>query len=121
MGRDIFNQLLGCYCLSCIDGVDGCRKPVTAIDLYYARYGLLYRLPIRSFVDRHRFPVLLKWFTRREQRGNSAVNARLLRLTGTSRSEQKTFLEHAGRSGQPSQVLMESRYRGAGKISGFLS
>jgi hypothetical protein len=59
--RDIFNQLLGYYCLSCIGRIEGCRGKVTAIAVYYARYGILHRIPISSFVDR-RFPAALKWF-----------------------------------------------------------
>ena len=61
MKRDIFNQLFGYYCLSHIGRIRGCRSKVTAIAVYYARYGILYRLPISSFVDQ-RFPAVLKWF-----------------------------------------------------------
>jgi hypothetical protein len=68
MRRDIFNQLLGYYCLSCIGGVAGCRSKVTAVAVYYARYGLLHRVLIGSFVDPRRFPVLLKWFKARAMR-----------------------------------------------------
>lgn len=65
MRRDVFNQLVGYYCLSRIGGVDGFRGKVNAVAIYYARYGLLYRLPVSSFVGRRRFPVLLKWFKER--------------------------------------------------------
>jgi hypothetical protein len=68
MGRDIFNQLLGYYCLSCLGGVEGCRRKVTAIAVYYARYGILHRIPISSLVDHRRFPALLKWFKMRARR-----------------------------------------------------
>ena len=62
LGRDIFNQLLGYFCLSCIGGVDGCRGKVTCVAVYFARYGMLHRLPINSFLQTSRLPELLKWF-----------------------------------------------------------
>ncbi len=68
MGRDIFNQLVGYYCLSCIGGVTGCKGKVEAVAVYYARYGILHRVSIGSFVDRHRLPELLKWFEARARR-----------------------------------------------------
>lgn len=72
MKRDIFNQLLGYYCLSCIGRIEGCRNKVTALAVYYARYGILHRIPISSFVD-ERFPALLKWFE-----GTAAMRAKRL-------------------------------------------
>jgi hypothetical protein len=68
MKRDIFNQLLGYYCLSCIGGIEGCRRKVTAVGVYYSRYGVLHRIPTRSFVDNRRFPGLLKWFQTRARK-----------------------------------------------------
>jgi hypothetical protein len=68
MGRDVFNQLFGYYCLSCISGINGCRGKVNAVAVYYARYGVLHRIPIDSFLDRRRFPVFLKWFETRAGR-----------------------------------------------------
>jgi hypothetical protein len=73
MKRDIFNQLLGYYCLSCIGKIEGSRSRVTAIAVYYARYGVLHRIPISSFVDQ-RFPEVLKWFER------TAIEKRARRL-----------------------------------------
>jgi hypothetical protein len=68
MRRDIFNQLLGYYCLSRIGGVEGCRGRVTAIAVYYARYGILHRIPVSAFVDERRFPAVLKWVKTRAKR-----------------------------------------------------
>jgi hypothetical protein len=64
LGRDVFNQIVGYYCLSCIGGVDGCRGnvKVTEVAVYFARFGLLHRLPVGSFVDRKCLPALLAWF-----------------------------------------------------------
>jgi hypothetical protein len=62
MGRDVFNQIFGYFCLSCIGGVDGCRGKVSCIGVYFARYGVLHRLPIESLVEPDRLPTLLAWF-----------------------------------------------------------
>jgi hypothetical protein len=56
MGRDVFNQIFGYFCLSCIGGVDGCRGKVSCIGVYFARYGVLHRIPIKSFVEPDRLP-----------------------------------------------------------------
>lgn len=68
MDRDVFNQLFGYYWLSCIGGIDGCRAKVSALGVYYARYGLLHRVAVNSFVDSRRFPTLLRWLERRARR-----------------------------------------------------
>jgi hypothetical protein len=65
MKRDVFNQLFGYYWLSCIGGVYGCRAKVSAVGVYYARYGLLHRMTVKSFMDPRRFPTLLRWLKRR--------------------------------------------------------
>ena len=62
MGRDVFNQILGYFCLSCIGGVDGCRGKVACVAVYFARFGILHRIPIVSFVEKNRLPGLLEWF-----------------------------------------------------------
>jgi len=62
LGRDIFNQLLGYFCLSCIGGVDGCRGKVTCVAVYFARYGILHRMPINSFMKARCLPAHIKWF-----------------------------------------------------------
>jgi hypothetical protein len=62
LGRDVFNQIFGYFCLACIGGVDGCRGKVTCVAVYFARCGLLHRLPIKSFVEADRLPAHLKWF-----------------------------------------------------------
>lgn len=73
LARDIFNQLLGYFCLSCIGGIDGCRGKVTCAAVYFARYGVLHRLPIKSFVEADRLPALLKWFEATANRGFSSM------------------------------------------------
>ena len=73
LGRDIFNQIFGYFCLACIGGVDGCRGKVTCVAVYFARYGVLHRLPIKSFVEADRLPALLKWFEATANRGVSSM------------------------------------------------
>lgn len=69
MGRDIFNQLVGYYCLSCIGGIDGCRGKIACIAVYFARFGILHRLPVDSFVKKSSLPVLLAWVKATASRG----------------------------------------------------
>ena len=73
MGRDIFNQLVGYYCLSCIGGIDGCRGKITCVAVYFARFGILHRLPVNSFVEAGRLPVHLKWFKATANRGVNSM------------------------------------------------
>ena len=69
LGRDIFNQLFGYYCLSCIAGVDGCRNKITSVAVYFARFAILHRLPVNSFVEASRLPAHLEWFKATANRG----------------------------------------------------
>lgn len=73
MGRDIFNQLFGYYCLSCIGGIDGCRGKITCVAVYFARFGVLHRLPVDSFMEASRLPGHLKWFKAIAKRGISSM------------------------------------------------
>jgi hypothetical protein len=50
MGRYVFNQIFGYFCLSCLGGIDGCRGKVTCVAVYFARYGILHRLPVTSWI-----------------------------------------------------------------------
>jgi hypothetical protein len=69
MGRDIFNQLFGYYCLSCIGGIDGCRRKITCVAVYFARFGILHRLRVASFLEASHLPAHLKWFKATANRG----------------------------------------------------
>jgi hypothetical protein len=73
MGRDIFNQLVGYYCLSCIGGIDGCRGKITCVAVYFARFGILHRLSVDSFVEASRLPAHLEWFKAIANRGVSSM------------------------------------------------
>jgi hypothetical protein len=66
LGRDIFNQILGYFSLSCIGG---CRGNVTRVAVYFARYGILHRMSVNSFVESSRLPTLLAWFKAAATRG----------------------------------------------------
>lgn len=61
--REIFNQLVGYYVLSCIGGVDNCpRGAIKQLAVYYARYGVLHRVRVSAFVVEKRRPAFIKWF-----------------------------------------------------------
>lgn len=70
LDRDIFNQLLGYYLLSCIGGVHGCRgrANIKYLAVYYARYGLLHRMRVADFVIQGELPQALRWFAKRAKR-----------------------------------------------------
>ena len=69
LGRDIFNQPFGYYCLSCIGGIDGCRGNTICVAEYFARFGILHRLPVDSFVEARHLPAHLEWFKATANRG----------------------------------------------------
>lgn len=61
--REVFNQLLGYYLLSCMGGIDNCsRGAIKYLAVYYARYGVLHRVEIADFVVKNGMPAFLKWF-----------------------------------------------------------
>lgn len=63
LDREIFNQLVGYYVLSCIGGVDDCpRGAIKQLAIYYARYGVLHRLKVHDFVVEERMPAFIQWF-----------------------------------------------------------
>ena len=61
--REIFNQLVGYYLLSCVGGVDNCRRGVIReLGVYFARYGILHRVRVSDCIKKSRMPHILKWF-----------------------------------------------------------
>jgi hypothetical protein len=61
--RDIFNQLVGYYVLSCIGGIDNCpRGAIKHLAVYYARYGVLHRVRVSDFAVKKRMPAFIQWF-----------------------------------------------------------
>jgi hypothetical protein len=62
LDREIFNQLLGYYLLSCIGGVHGCRSRanIKYLAVYYARYGLLHRMRVADFIVQDELPQALR-------------------------------------------------------------
>lgn len=65
--RDVFNQLVGYYCLSCIAGVQGTRAKVKEVAVYFARFGILHRIPVFSFAPPAAIANFLPWFKVRAQ------------------------------------------------------
>ena len=65
LSREIFNQIVGYYVLSCIGGIDNCPPgKINYVAVYYARYGELHRLKISDFVVEARMPDFIEWFKR---------------------------------------------------------
>jgi hypothetical protein len=64
--RQIFNQIMGYYVLSCIGGVDG-RLPagIKHVGVYYARYGILHRISVAGCIARSDLHAFVRWFTKR--------------------------------------------------------
>jgi hypothetical protein len=63
LDREIFNQLVGYYILSCIGGVDNCPAgAIKQVAVYYARYGIFHRIKVSDFVVEKRMPAFIKWF-----------------------------------------------------------
>ena len=69
--REMFNQIVGYYVLSCIGEVDGCPQAnVKQLAVYYARYGILHQIPIDACIDRTNLQQFIRWF-RKRVRGKS--------------------------------------------------
>lgn len=63
LSREIFNQIVGYYVLSCIGGIDNCPPgKLNYLAVYYARYGVLHRLKLSDFVVETRMPGFIEWF-----------------------------------------------------------
>ncbi len=62
--RDYFNQLIGYYCLYCIDGVDGLPKKrrIKNFAIYFSRQAYLHVLPLNQCIDNQRFTEFFEWF-----------------------------------------------------------
>jgi hypothetical protein len=60
---EYFQQLMGYYCLSRIEGVPIIRN----IGIYFSRHGVLWTAPIENIVDESTLPALLAWFTERAE------------------------------------------------------
>jgi hypothetical protein len=63
LSREIFNQIVGYYVLSCIGGIDNCPPgKLNYVAVYYARYGVLHRLKLSDFVVEARMSEFIEWF-----------------------------------------------------------
>lgn len=63
-----FQQLMGYYCLSCIEGNFNIRN----VGIYFARHGILWTIPVNKVVDKATFPALLMWFKQQASNMQSA-------------------------------------------------
>ena len=64
IGRLYFNQLICYYILSLIGGINKnpLEKPIENIGIYFARYGILWSIPISQLGDSRKFENFRKWF-----------------------------------------------------------
>lgn len=62
--REQLNQLIGYYILSLIGGVNGDLnlKPIHAIGIYFARHGVLWKIPIAELASKKEISKFKKWF-----------------------------------------------------------
>jgi len=62
--RNHLNQLIGYYILSLIGGVDTDpnQKPIKNIGVYFARHGLLWKIPVLSLADKKTIIEFKDWF-----------------------------------------------------------
>lgn len=61
-----FNQLLGYYLLSLISGPNGSppSSPIKKIGIYFARYGVLWKMPLEDLGNEEKFDELKSWLLR---------------------------------------------------------
>jgi hypothetical protein len=71
--RDHFNQLIGYYCLHEIGHIKGAPKnyEIRKFGAYYSRYGYLWMVETKDFIDNKKFARFLKWFSGRLNRGEN--------------------------------------------------
>jgi hypothetical protein len=63
LDRETFNQVLLYYVLSCIGGIENCREgAVEYLGVYFARYGVLHRIPVKEVVRQAQMSAFLEWF-----------------------------------------------------------
>jgi hypothetical protein len=65
--RPNFNQLIGYYILYLIGGIDNApnKVEINNIAIYYSRYALLYKMPIKDIISKCDLDMFIKWFTQR--------------------------------------------------------
>jgi len=68
--REWFDQLLGYYLLSRLDGIEGVdqRHRVTRLGIYFSRHGYLWTFKVQEVVDERRLPAMARWFVKRASR-----------------------------------------------------
>jgi hypothetical protein len=65
--RDYLNQLIGYYVLSLLGGIDKAPKKLNIenVGIYYARHGLLYKVPIQEIIAECDMGKFIDWFKER--------------------------------------------------------
>lgn len=62
--RADFNQIISYYMLSLISGINGETKerPIKKLGIYFARFGVLWTIPVNKLGDKKKFEDLKNWF-----------------------------------------------------------
>jgi len=61
--RRDFNQLVGYYILFLLGGIDMApAAKIESVGIYFSRYGILHKIPVKSFVSDPKFPAFVEWF-----------------------------------------------------------
>ncbi len=65
--RDVFNNLIGSYCLYQIGGASRINKqhPIENLGIYFSRYAYLHVIPLKTVLNSKSFPAFLEWFEER--------------------------------------------------------
>ena len=65
--RRDFNQLVGYYILSKIDGIDSTPSDfeIEKLEIYYSRYGEPYPISVKDIIDEAKLSSFMKWFEKR--------------------------------------------------------
>jgi tRNA splicing endonuclease len=61
------NQLIGYYILYKIGGIDEAPKNlnIDTLGIYYSRYGILLKIPVKDIIDETKLPKFMRWFKRK--------------------------------------------------------
>jgi hypothetical protein len=62
--REYLNQLLGYYIIAVIGGINGNHKGavIKNVGIYFARYGILWKVPLSAFCNNQAFAAFKHWF-----------------------------------------------------------
>lgn len=67
LAKDDFHQLIGYYTLYKVAGLTNVSlsPKIDTLAIYYSRYGILYKIPVKSIINDAEFPKFVKWFKKK--------------------------------------------------------